>query len=92
MISIPLYSILFVYILFLAVFVVFMCIHLYHIISTASFTLISFFVVFSVFAAAAIILYTTYQLVGGGDVNWQAPLVLFNPDWFGSVFGSENSF
>lgn len=91
MISIPLYSLLFVYILFLAVFVVFMCIHLYHIISTASFTIISFLVVFSVFAAAAIILYTTYQLLGGA-VDWQAPLVLFNPDWFGSVFGSENSF
>lgn len=84
MISIPLYLILFAYLLFLAVFAIFSIVNVYHIVISASFTLASFFMSFLVFALTVLTLYFTAQLLIG--VDWQTPVVILSADWFGALF------
>jgi hypothetical protein len=88
MISVPLYFFLFVYLLFVAVFVVFMLINLYHIIASASLTLPSFVMSFFIFAMTALVFYLTFQFLGAENVVWRDPVTLFNVDWFTGLFGS----
>ena len=86
MISIPLYIILFLYFLFLAVVATFMLIHLYHIVATASFTLVSFIITFFIFASTTLILFFTAELLKAAHINWQTPLVLFDIEWMRNIF------
>ncbi len=90
MFSIPLYIVLFLYSLFLAVVAAFMLIHLYHIVATASFTLVSFMMTFFIFASTALVLYFTMEFLSAAAINWQAPLILFDIDWFRSLFGNQS--
>jgi len=69
----PLYILLFVYILFLTVFSVFLLINLYHILMTGSVTIISFFVSFFIFFGTFLVLYLTWYFLQ--DVNWQQTLI-----------------
>ena len=71
--TIPLYSLLFVYVIFLAVFFVFLLINLYHIIMTASLTLVSFFMIFFIFSASFLTLYLTWYFLQG--TNWGQTLL-----------------
>ncbi len=86
MITIPLYTLLFIYFLFLAIFAVFLLIDFYHIVMTASFTLSSFLVTFIIFALTTLTLYFTWQFLN--EVDWQIPLTVFNSSWFTSLFNS----
>lgn len=84
--EIPLYSLLFVYILFLTIFSVFLLINLYHILMTGSITIVSFFASFFVFFGAFLILYLTWYLLQ--DINWQQTLIDFSET--NKLFNSVN--
>lgn len=86
MLTIPLYSFLFIYWLFVATFVIFMLVNLYHIVVTASFTLPSFLFTFFIFASTALILYFTYVVFAQSGIDWQTPVILFNSDWISDIF------
>jgi hypothetical protein len=79
MLTIPLYSFLFIYILFLAIFVAFSIMNFYHVVMTASFTLASFVLTFFTFTLTVLTLYFTWYLLGG--VDWQTPITLFDSSW-----------
>jgi hypothetical protein len=85
MFTIPLYYILFVYLLFLTVFVTFAVINFYHIVISGSFTFVSFTISFFTFTLTILTLYFTWQLLL--DVSWQAPITLFKIDWLNAIFG-----
>jgi len=80
MISFPLYTLLFIYFLFLAVFVVFILINLYHILEAQIFSTATFLVTFFVISASLLIVYFTWEILSA--VDWQQQVVLFNPNWF----------
>ncbi|MFH1947067.1 MAG: hypothetical protein ABIJ23_02840 [Candidatus Magasanikbacteria bacterium] len=84
MLTIPLYTFLFLYLIFLVIFVAFAIINFYHIVMTASFTLASFIITFFTFTLTVLTLYFTWQVIS--TVNWQADVLLFNTEWLtGSV-------
>jgi len=84
MLTIPLYTFLFIYLVFLVVFVAFAIMNFYHIVMTASFTLASFIITFFIFTLTILTLYFTWQVIS--MVNWQADVLLFNTEWLtGSV-------
>ena len=70
---IPLYSLLIIFTIFLAIFFIFLIINVYHIVASASFTLPSFVVTFFVTATSLLILYGTWFLLQG--IDWQQPLI-----------------
>ncbi len=84
MVTIPLYTLLFAYFLFLAIFAAFSIINFYHIIVTASFTFTSFFVTFIVFTLSILTFYFTWQLLTG--IDWQTPMTIFDSAWFTNIF------
>ncbi|KKQ26930.1 MAG: hypothetical protein US42_C0018G0004 [Candidatus Magasanikbacteria bacterium GW2011_GWC2_37_14] len=79
-ITIPLYVILFIYLAFLAVFLIFSLLNFYHIVVTGSFAMASFIMSFFIFSLTILTLYFTYQLLI--DVNWQQTLLEFNTNFF----------
>lgn len=89
MVTIPLYTLLFIYFLFLAIFAVFLFINFYHIVMTASFTLSSFLVTFIIFTLTALTLYFTWQFLS--EVDWQITLTVFDSSWFTGLFNSPSS-
>jgi len=80
MISIPFYTVLFAYLIFLCIFVIFSLINFYHIIATSSLTFVSFTITFLVFALTILTLYFTWQIIS--QVNWSQNLILFDTNWF----------
>jgi len=84
MVTIPLYTLLFAYLIFLAIFLIFSMINFYHIIMTASFTFASFVVTFIIFTLTVLTFYFTWSLLV--DIDWKAPLIVFNSDWFSDIF------
>jgi hypothetical protein len=84
LITIPLYIILFLYLIFLAIFAVFSLINIYHIVMSASFTLASFVITFFVFILTVLTLFFTWYLLQ--DVYWQTPILIFNLDWAIRIF------
>jgi hypothetical protein len=78
MISFPLYSLLFIYFLFLAIFVIFFLTNLYHIFEAAAFSKISFFFTFLIFAFAAVTIFFTFDLLSG--IDWQQQVIIYNPN------------
>lgn len=85
MLTIPLYSFLFIYFLFLAIFTAFSIMNFYHIIMTASFTFASFLVTFLIFTLTVLTLYFTAQLLV--QVDWQVAVPLFDTEWVSGIFG-----
>lgn len=84
MVSIPLYIFLFIYLFFLSVFLSFIFVDMYHLVSGGSLTFASFLVTFVVLAGSAFTLYATWGMLAG--VDWQLPVVLFRSDWFSNWF------
>ena len=76
MITIPLYTILFAYLLFLLIFVIFFLVNAGHLAHTGTFTFVSFTATFLFMALAVVILWLTWYLLSG--VNWQEPLITLN--------------
>ncbi|MBU0597019.1 hypothetical protein KJ641_01595 [Patescibacteria group bacterium] len=80
--EIPLYIILFLYFVFLSVFASFYLVIAYHIATSASFTLASFFMSFFIFAITILTLYGTMELLTGVDFQqslFTLDLSLFSP-------------
>lgn len=74
--SLPLYLLLFVYLIFLVIFVIFFMIILYHIFEAQTFNNITFFFTFMIFVLAAITIFFTWNLLSG--INWQQQIEIFN--------------
>ena len=71
--EIPMYTILFIYVIFLAIFAVLLLINLYHIIMTASLSLLSFFTSLFFITLTILVLFITWWLTK--DTNWQQTLI-----------------
>lgn len=77
MFSIPLYFILVLYFIFLAIFLIFSAANVYHVYSTGTFTLPSLTITTLVSAFCVFILFVTFtNLIG---VNWNAEALFFGP-------------
>ena len=76
MITFPFSFVLIPYGLFLAVFLIFALINVYHMVHYGATTFISFLVTFAFMAGSAFILYFTWQLLAG--VDWGMPVELGN--------------
>lgn len=85
MFSIPLYVLLFVYLIFLVVFVVFYVINVYHIIGSGTFTWVSFSFMASVLVAIAIISFVSWTYMM--PIDWSRPLLEFGIHNQNSVLG-----
>lgn len=81
--QIPLYSFLFAYFAFLAIFLIFIAINFYHIFSSGTLTMINFFVTIFVLGVAIFGLFGTHQLLV--DTDWQQPITIFNSAWITGV-------
>lgn len=81
MVTVPFYSLLFIYGFFLLGFSVFFLINLGHLVRTGTFTFASFFVTFTYIIFVAVALWTTWSLLQG--VNWQEPITLWDKNWLG---------
>lgn len=62
-----------IYWIFLAIFVIFVLINIYHIAVSASLTVVSFLVTFFVITAGILTIYGTWALLQ--DINFQQPLL-----------------
>jgi hypothetical protein len=89
MIAIPLYLFLFLFFLLLLVVGIFAVSNLYHIFTTASFTLASFAITCFVFGVMAVVLFFTTSLLQG--VDWTAPVPLLDAEWFRGVLNAGPS-
>ncbi|GEM_PF-2332631 len=79
--AIPLYIFLFLYFLFLAVFITFSIIHVYHIVATASLTFASLTVTFIISVLTVVTLFWTIQALQG--VDFTQTISVFGGQWFG---------
>lgn len=86
LITLPVYTLLFLYLIFLTIFAIFSIVNVYHVVVTGTFTLASFFITFFVSVLTVITLYFTWHLLK--DIDWQQPMTLFNSDWITDVFPS----
>ncbi|MBI5729164.1 MAG: hypothetical protein HY983_02910 [Candidatus Magasanikbacteria bacterium] len=84
MVTIPFYSVLFVYGFFLLTFTTFALFNIGHLVRTGTFTLASFFVTFLFLSATAIILWFTWNLLSG--VDWTMPVPIWNAEWLRNFF------
>ena len=84
MFTIPLYSVLIVYMLFLLIFAIFAFINIIHIIETGTLTIVSVFITTLVISLTFLILYFTWYLTQGTD--WQQTITIFNTDWITKIF------
>ncbi|MEK7643973.1 MAG: hypothetical protein AAB390_01570 [Patescibacteria group bacterium] len=82
-ITIPLYSLLFLYFIFLLIFAFFSVVNVYHIASSGTLTSASFAITFLVGALAIFTFYFTFALLV--DVRWTQPLILFDTSWFSNI-------
>lgn len=79
MISVPIYIFLFIYFAFLAVFVFYSLVNIYHLVSTGALTMVSFVATFFVSALSVIVLFFTWQFLQNAD--WQQPITIWNNEW-----------
>lgn len=86
MITIPLYTFLGLYALFLLGIAVFFFINVAHLAHTGTLTLVSFIATLAFLIFSTLILWETYTLLQA--VNWQTPIVVWNGAWLGNAFGS----
>lgn len=84
MLTIPLYTLLIIYLIYLAACAFFVLINIGHLIQTASFGLLSYVFTIGIICALLLVLWYTYALLGA--IDWQQPLTIFNQDWFGEIF------
>lgn len=89
MLTIPLYIFLIIFLLYIAVLSVFLLINIYHILSTASFTLTSFLFTFFVFGSFILTIAITFQMLTDANVDWTMPVRLLDASWFQQYFGAS---
>lgn len=70
---ITLSALLIIYIIFLAIFVIFILINIYHLVASASLTVVSFIVTFFVIAAGLLTIYGTWALLP--NINFSQSLL-----------------
>ncbi len=85
MITIPLYSLLVIYAVFLIVFVIFFAINFFHIILTGTTSFSSFLVTLFVTAFFALIIFGTWYLLQSTD--WTQQITIWNSSWLGGLPG-----
>lgn len=86
MLSIPLYSLLIAYAIFLLIFFTFFIINLLHIILTGTTTFNSFLATFIIIALTVLTIFGTWYFLQNTD--WQQPLTVFDTGWISSLFKS----
>jgi hypothetical protein len=82
MLTLPLYSLLIIYGLFLLAFLFFFFTNVAHIFSTGSLTFASFMVMLFIIIATIATLWLTWLFLSGAD--WTQGITIFNKNWFGS--------
>lgn len=82
-ISLPFYSLLIFYFIFLIVFAFFSAVNVYHLVTSGTFTLSSLTITFFIGALTVFTLYFTFILLL--DVDWQQTLTLFDTSWFSNL-------
>ena len=85
MVEIPLYVVLFLFFIFLAIFAAFYIMISYHIIASASFTLASFLMSFLIFVCTFLTLYAITELLV--DVDWTQTMFSFDTRGIMGIFG-----
>ena len=88
MITIPLYSLLIIYGIFLIVFLTFFFINFGHILATGTNTLGSFIITFIIMALAVLTLFGTWYYLRG--TNWQQSITVLNLEFITNLFRSGN--
>ena len=86
MITIPLYVFLFAYFIFLAIFVSFMLVNLYHIVISSSLTFVGFMMSFFIFATTVLVIYFTITLINNVGIDWKHGLKIFDTAWLTGSF------
>lgn len=81
MLSIPLFFFLFIYFAIVAFLLVFLFVCLYHIVTTGEFTIPSFAMTAFTFGAVAFTLILTWVFLAKANIDWRAPLNIFNTNW-----------
>lgn len=84
MITIPLYSILIIYIIYLLACAFFILINIGHLTQTASLGFFSYLFTLLILLASILVLWYTYRLLSA--VDWQQGVTIFNQEWFGGIF------
>lgn len=79
MVTIPFYSILFIFCFFLLTFITFSLFNIGHLVKTGTLTHASFLVTFLFLVAMVIIIWATLSLLYG--VDWTMPMPIWNVDW-----------
>lgn len=88
MITIPLFVILFIYLLYLVVIGVFTYVNFSHLFHNGALTILSFTVTLLVTVSAAVILFLTFATLA--EVDWKQPLTLWNNDWISNTLNLSN--
>lgn len=88
MITIPLYSFLIIFFIYLVIFGLFFLINFGHLFQTAALTFTSFFVAILLIAASLVVLWGTWYFLS--DVNWQQSVTVFDTAWFGNILSFTN--
>ena len=86
LITIPLYSLLGLYGLFLLAVGVFFIVNILNLARTGTFTMLSFWATFLFLSLSILIVWTTWHFLQG--VNWQEPITIWNRAWIGRLLGS----
>lgn len=87
MIALPLYLFLLLYLFIVAVFVIIYFVHIYHLVATASVSLVSTTVTVLVGGFMTLIILFTFLLLA--NTIWSAGIPLFNFDWFPGMFSPQ---
>lgn len=80
MVTLPLYTFLILYIVFVMIVVALKLVNVYHIASAQALNTITFTVSFLILVLTIGTLYLTFYFLQG--TNWYAPVILFDPGWF----------
>lgn len=89
MVSIPLYIFLLVYLLVILLFLLIYFIHIYHLITTASVSLVS--ITITLFVGGLMLLIIGFTFLILSNMSWGNAIPLLNISWFPGIF-SPNSF
>ena len=89
MITIPLYTVLFIYFTFMAIVLLFVHINVMHIFHSGSLTFVSFAFTFFVTVFIIINFFYTVNLLLGTD--WQQPLTIWNSNWITNTLNLNNT-
>lgn len=87
-ITIPLYIILFIYLIYISILGMFSFINFSHLHHNGALTLTSLFITFFIIVCVATTLFFTIALLNG--VDWKEPLTLWNSAWISNTLNSSN--